>query len=58
MNARNAGDAAGSGAISWRQRSADVARYLLILAAIMLYPIYRLWIAGGAICDARDRKRR
>jgi len=35
-----------------------VARHLLILAAIMLSPIYAVWLAGGAICDARDRRRR
>ena len=33
-------------------------RWLMIMAAIVLSPLYGLWIAGGAICDARERKRR
>jgi len=34
------------------------ARWLMTLAAIVLSPIYALWLSGGAICDARDRRRR
>jgi hypothetical protein len=36
----------------------DLARYLMILTALSLLPLYGLWVAGGAICDARERKRR
>ena len=32
-------------------------RWLMILAAIVAYPFYRLWIAGGMIADARERRR-
>jgi len=35
-----------------------IARHILILTAIVLSPVYALWLAGGAICDARDRRRR
>jgi len=35
-----------------------IVRWLMILAAIMLSPFYALWVAGGAICDARERRRR
>jgi hypothetical protein len=33
-------------------------RWLMIAIAIVLSPIYALWIAGGMIADARERKRR
>jgi|GEM_PF-4249675 len=33
-------------------------RWLMILGAIILSPLYGLWIAGGAVCDARERRRR
>ena len=32
-------------------------RWLMILAAIALSPFYALWVAGGALCDARERRR-
>jgi len=35
----------------------SVVKWLMILTAIAVYPFYRLWIAGGAVCDARERKR-
>jgi len=35
-----------------------VATWFMIVTAILLSPLYGLWIAGGAICDARERKRR
>jgi len=34
-----------------------IATWLMILAAILLSPLYALWIAGGTICDARERRR-
>jgi hypothetical protein len=33
-----------------------VVTWLLIGAAIVLSPLYGLWVAGGSICDARDRR--
>lgn len=39
-------------------KSVTFARWLMIGTAIVLSPLYGLWIAGGAICDARERKRR
>jgi hypothetical protein len=35
-----------------------LARRLMILTAVVLSPVYVLWIAGGKIADARERKRR
>jgi len=35
-----------------------VVRWLMILAVIALAPFYGLWIAGGKLADARERKRR
>ncbi len=32
--------------------------WLLIGTAIVLSPVYALWVAGGAACDVRDRRRR
>ncbi len=32
--------------------------WLLIGTALALSPVYALWVAGGAIADARERKRR
>ncbi len=34
-----------------------VVTWLLIGVAIVLSPVYALWVAGGAICDAMDRRR-
>jgi hypothetical protein len=36
----------------------DLVRRLMILTAFALLPLYGLWVAGGAICDAMERKRR
>jgi len=36
----------------------DLVRRLGIVIGIALLPLYGLWVAGGAICDARERKRR
>jgi phosphate/sulfate permease len=36
----------------------NVVRWLMILTAIVLSPLYGLWIAGGMLADARERKRR
>jgi hypothetical protein len=35
-----------------------VVRYMLILAAIVLAPVYAAWIAGGAIADQVGQRRR
>ena len=35
----------------------DLVRRLGIAIGIALLPLYGLWVAGGAICDARERKR-
>jgi len=34
-----------------------IARYILILAAAVVSPIYALWIAGGAIADRLGQRR-
>jgi len=34
-----------------------IARYMLILAAILASPIYALWLAGGAIADRIGQRR-
>jgi hypothetical protein len=36
----------------------NIVRWLMILTAIVLSPFYALWVAGWAICDARERRRR
>jgi len=33
-------------------------RWLMIGTAIVLSPLYGLWIAGGKLADARERRRR
>jgi hypothetical protein len=35
-----------------------VARLLMILAAIVLSPIYAAWVFGGWLCDRGERRRR
>ncbi len=35
-----------------------VARWLMILAAIVLSPVYAAWVFGGWICDQQKRRRR
>lgn len=35
-----------------------IVTWLMIGAGLALLPVYGLWVAGGAICDARERKRR
>jgi len=35
----------------------DLVRRLGITIVISLLPLYGLWVAGGAICDARERRR-
>jgi hypothetical protein len=35
----------------------SLAKFLLILLGFALYIPYRLWIAGGAIADRRERRR-
>ncbi len=34
-----------------------VARWLMILTAIALSPVYAAWVFGGWLCDQRDRRR-
>jgi hypothetical protein len=36
-------------------KSVTFVRWLMITSAIVLSPLYGLWIAGGAICDAREK---
>jgi len=36
----------------------SVVRWLMIMAAIVVYPFYRLWLVGGKFADARERRRR
>jgi len=35
----------------------NIVRWLIILIAIVLSPLYVLWIAAGAICDVQERRR-
>ena len=35
-----------------------IVTWIMIGAGLSLLPFYGLWVAGGAICDARERKRR
>jgi hypothetical protein len=40
-----------------QRMAVDISRRLMILTAFALLPLYGLWVAGGAICDSRERKR-
>ena len=35
----------------------NIVRWLMIMTAIAMSPFWALWVAGGALCDMKDRRR-